>query len=97
MEAEAIYYTCLNNHCPKHRNIFAEGDPEHANCDRERLYLEGQRRPMPTAAIFAAVAVGIAVLSVGAVLMLRARKSRKPQLPTIRDEAALESQHRAIS
>jgi multisubunit Na+/H+ antiporter MnhC subunit len=94
---EVIYYTCLNNHCPKHRNIFAEGDPQHANCDRERFYLQGQREPMPRAAILTGAAVGVATLGLAVVLLLRLRKPRKPQLPMIREESALDSQRSAVS
>ncbi|MFN2449678.1 MAG: hypothetical protein ABR508_07790 [Candidatus Baltobacteraceae bacterium] len=42
---EVVYYTCLNNKCEHHRNVFVEGDPEHADCARERLYLQGQEQP----------------------------------------------------
>lgn len=44
---EIVYFTCLNNECEKYRNVFAEGDPQHANCARERLYLEGENRSTP--------------------------------------------------
>ncbi len=61
------YYTCLNNKCPKHRNVFLDDDPEHADCERERLHLQGESR-VPTwlwfavpAALALAVAVGLAI------------------------------------
>lgn len=41
---EIVYYTCRNSDCPKHRNVFVEGDPQHAKCDRERLFLENESR-----------------------------------------------------
>lgn len=55
---EIVYYTCLNNDCPKHRNVFREGDPQHENCARERLQLEGQREPMP---LWLRIAIPVAV------------------------------------
>jgi hypothetical protein len=67
---EVVYYTCLNNDCPKHRNIFLEGDPEHANCARERLWLEGQR-PAPPRWLWFAIPAGLAVLAAAAVLVSR--------------------------
>lgn len=41
-----IYYTCLNGHCPKHRNIFTDGDPQHVDCARKRLHFSEERRPV---------------------------------------------------
>ena len=41
----AVYYTCLNQHCPKHRNIFLDGDLEHAECQRTVFQLEDHRKP----------------------------------------------------
>jgi hypothetical protein len=79
---EIVYYTCLNNECPKHRNVFAEGDPEHERCARERLWLEGQRRPMPVwlrLAIPSAIAAVVA-LGVMAMRRMRDRQSKPPQL-----------------
>lgn len=63
MMMETVYYTCLNNACEKHRNVFVEGDPDHAGCERRRLYLEGQeeRRTIPWGFVAAA-----AVLALGA-------------------------------
>lgn len=44
---EATYYTCLNQHCPKHRNIFVEGDAVHEHCERSVLrFDEESKRPV---------------------------------------------------
>jgi hypothetical protein len=84
---DVVYYTCLNNACPKHRNIFREGDPQHENCARERLYLEGQREPMPRWMWFAipAAVAGAAVAGLLVMRMIRnARENGKP--PMLRGE-----------
>ena len=59
---ETTYYTCLNQHCVKHRNVFLEGDAEHENCERTVLrFDEESKRPgwlrwaVPAAAVVAAV------------------------------------------
>lgn len=92
---EIVYFTCLNNDCPKHRNIFIEGDPEHAQCARERLYLEGERRPAP-AWLRIAVPSALAAIAVGAVtaafFLRRNGEPEKPQLPMIREEHSDEVQ-----
>src|SRR5690349_19387376 len=86
---EVAYYTCLNNECPKHRNIFREGDPLHANCDRERLWLEGQRRPMP---VWAWIAIPAAIaLAAGAGLWMMRGKLPK----NISDVKNPEEEHHA--
>jgi multisubunit Na+/H+ antiporter MnhC subunit len=90
METSAVYYTCLNNDCPKHRNVFMEGDPEHAQCKRERLYLAGERRPVPPAVVVTAVSIAVAALGFAISMVLRSRKPRKPQHPMIREETAAE-------
>jgi hypothetical protein len=84
---EVVYYTCLNNDCPKHRNIFTEGDPEHANCARERLYLEGERKPASWLPLIVTAAVSFAAAGAAVLLILRARAAQKPQLPMIREES----------
>jgi hypothetical protein len=43
---ETTYYTCLNQHCAKHRNVFLDGDPEHEHCKRTVLrFDEESKRP----------------------------------------------------
>lgn len=75
-----VYYTCLNNDCPKHRNIFPEGDPEHQNCARERLWLEGQRPSMPAWIWFALPAA--LLLGAGAVMLMRSKRNGSDTRPT---------------
>lgn len=87
---EVVYYTCLNNECEKHRSVFIEGDPQHANCARERLHLEGERRATPWAPIIASAALSFAVVGIAAYLIVRASAQRKPHLPMIREESAIE-------
>lgn len=70
---EETFYVCLNNDCPKHRGVFVEGDPEHANCSRERLYLEGQR-PSPPAWLAVAVPLAGLFAMAGIALYLQSRK-----------------------
>lgn len=70
---EIVYFTCLNDECEKYRNIFAEGDPLHANCARERLYLEGERPGLPVWAWLAAPAA----LAVAAVVFAFRRARRR--------------------
>lgn len=76
---DVVYYTCLNNDCEKHRNVFVEGSPEHAECARERLYLEGQRKPAPSW-LWYALPLAIAAGAAAFVLFLRAR-STQPDEP----------------
>lgn len=79
---ELVYYTCRNNDCPKHRNIFREGDAEHEGCARERLWLEGQRQAAPSWLWFAIPALLAAAVAAGilAARMLRAGDSKPPML-----------------
>lgn len=78
---EAVYYTCLNNECPKHRNVFMEGDPEHEHCARERLWLEGQRRGVPVWVWFTAAGIlAAAAASTAIVMRMRASRFRPPML-----------------
>jgi hypothetical protein len=85
-----LYYTCLNNHCAKHRNIFIEGDPEHAHCRRERLYLEGERAPLPRIALLFA-SLALLTLSVSVVALARSSNRREPKPSITGDEPASES------
>ena len=62
------YYTCRNNHCPKHRGVFLDGDPEHANCKREKLRFGDEPNPRkwlwiaaPAALVLGALAVAMFV------------------------------------
>lgn len=41
----ATYYTCLNQHCVKHRNIFLDGDSAHEGCERAVFRLEDHAKP----------------------------------------------------
>ena len=85
---EIVYYTCLNNDCERHRNIFVEGDPLHAGCERDRLYLEGQAKPARVPAwvwfaLPAAVGAGLAAF------MLYRRRTARPVNPapeTLRED-----------
>ncbi len=80
---EIVYFTCLNNECEKHRNIFMEGDPQHANCARERLWLEGQRPSMPTWAWFA---LPVALLPTAAGVAFFVRSQRATPKRPLHDE-----------
>jgi hypothetical protein len=80
---EIVYYTCLNNECEKYRNVFAEGDPQHEQCARERLFLEGERG-MPVLGWLVPVAVMLAAAA-GVVALRRMRANRK-QKPAILGE-----------
>jgi hypothetical protein len=75
---EIVYFTCLNNECERYRNVFAEGDPQHANCARERLYLQGERRPMPMWAWIAAPALML-LAAATFVALRRARRNMNQQ------------------
>ena len=79
MTMEIAYYTCVNNDCPKHRNVFTEGDPLHANCERERLFLEGQSRA-PGWLMWVIPAI-FAVTAGAAVLYMLRRNASKEQAP----------------
>jgi hypothetical protein len=75
---EVAYYTCLNNECYKYRGIFMEGDPEHANCERARLY--PQQRGVPMWTWFAASALA-AIAAGAAVMMFMRRRREQTNLP----------------
>jgi hypothetical protein len=69
---ETTYYTCLNQHCAKHRNVFLDGDSEHEHCARTMLrFGEESKRPgwlrwaVPAAAVVAAL-VAVQVVKRGA-------------------------------
>lgn len=81
---EIVYYTCRNSECEKYRNVFIEGDPEHANCERERLFLEGQTR-VPQWVWFT-VPAALALVAGAVVLGLRIAKARRFQPPMLREE-----------
>ena len=72
---EVEYYTCLNESCARYRGVFIEGDPEHLNCERTSLSLEGERQPKGWMAVAApvAIAAGIAAAATFAVRKLRGR------------------------
>lgn len=83
------YYTCLNNDCPKHRNVFTEGDQQHTHCERERLWLEGQQRPPSMRLLLILAVAGAAALVAGILLARRVRDaSFKP--PMLREETHFE-------
>jgi hypothetical protein len=82
---EVVYYTCLNNECPKHRNVFREGDPQHENCARERLWLEGQRADVPRWLWFA-IPVALAMIVAGATLAVRKMRAADFKPPMLREE-----------
>jgi hypothetical protein len=79
---EIAYYTCLNNECYKYRGIFMEGDPEHANCERARLYLEGESRTPGWAWFALPIALAGAVATAAFVFMRRraAQGSHRPPM-----------------
>lgn len=82
---EMVYYTCLNNDCEKHRNIFVEGDSFHEHCERERLYLEGQRSPALSWR-WAAIPLGLAAAVGSAMLVMRIRSKKQFKPPMLRGE-----------
>lgn len=83
---EAVYYICLNQHCPRHRNIFMEGNPQHEACDRERLRFEGERSS--SAWMWLAVAVGVAGATAAATFLLtRALGGRAAKRRSLHEEA----------
>lgn len=88
---EVVYYTCVNSECPKHRNVFTEGDPQHEGCARERLFLEGQRPAgMPRWVLFAAPAA-IAALATGAVLLLRMMRANNRGPRTLHEDLPMKT------
>jgi hypothetical protein len=82
---EMVYYTCLNNNCPKHRNIFVEGDPQHEGCARERVLLEGQREPMPLW-LWIAIPAAMAAAVAGGMLAMRMMREQGSKPPMLRGE-----------
>lgn len=64
MEQATTYYTCLNGHCPKHRNIFVDGDSQHANCARERLRFGDEPRSRKWLWFAAPAALALGALAV---------------------------------
>jgi hypothetical protein len=74
---DIAYYTCLNNECYKYRGIFMEGDPEHANCERARLFPE-ERAGLP-AWMWFAVPAAVALVA-GAAMMFMRRRSRSTNM-----------------
>lgn len=88
---ETTYYTCLNQHCPKHRNIFLEGDPQHENCRRARLHFQEERR-VPVW-VWAAVPAALLGIALGVQLMRTLTKRRDTQVPGHKTVAAESERH----
>lgn len=86
---EVVYYTCLNNDCPKHRNVFMEGDSQHERCARERLWLQGQRPPRRWL-WFALPAAGVA-LALGAIVVRRMLQRSRFKPPMLREETEMKT------
>lgn len=59
---ETTYYTCLNQHCPHHRNVFVDGDAEHEHCERTVLRFEEQSGRPGWLRMAIPVAVAVAAL-----------------------------------
>jgi hypothetical protein len=74
---EVAYYTCLNSDCYKYRGIFIEGDPEHADCERARLFPE-ERAGMPIW-MWLAVPAMLAMTAAAAMMFARGRNRRNQQ------------------
>jgi hypothetical protein len=87
METQTLYYTCLNDECYKYRGIFLEGDPEHANCARKPIELEGQSR----APSWMRFAIPAALVIIGAVLVLTVARARKRAGESFADERISET------
>lgn len=90
---ETTYFICRNPHCEKHRNIFAEGDQLHQNCERERLRFAGEQR-VPVWA-WAAVPLAIAALALAVQAFRAAAKRTPPQRDTHRPVARESERHTA--
>jgi hypothetical protein len=91
---ETTYYTCRNQHCPKYKNIFLEGDRLHAHCKRERLRFEGESRiPM-----WAWVAAPIALIAIAAGALALRENARRSSRPTTRgsEPVAKESERHTV-
>lgn len=82
---EIVYFTCLNKDCERYRNIFSEGDPQHDDCARERLWLEGQRPSVPMWA-WAVMPVALMLAAGGVMLFLRSKRSQPPKRPMYGEE-----------
>lgn len=88
---EIVYYTCLNNECPKHRGIFTDGDPQHEGCARERLWLEGQR-PAARVPRWILIALPVAAaLAAGAILVMRFMRVNEPNPSSIQEEVPMKT------
>ncbi|HKU69149.1 MAG TPA: hypothetical protein VJP85_15360 [Candidatus Baltobacteraceae bacterium] len=85
---EIVYFTCLNEECPKHRDIFAEGDPEHERCAREPLWEEGQRRAMP-GWFWAAMSAAIAAAIAGGAIAMRMMRNRPSNRQSLREQTEM--------
>lgn len=82
---EIVYFTCLNKDCERFRNIFAEGDAQHANCARERLWLEGQSPSMPMWT-WLVVPAALLLAAGGMMLYMRSQRGERDQPPSFKDE-----------
>jgi hypothetical protein len=89
---EIVYYTCLNNECPKHRSVFMEGDPQHEGCERERLWLEGQE-PVSQGLrwMWIALPALLATAAAGVYFAMRMRGSRGSKPRTLHDEIPMKT------
>lgn len=89
---EIVYYTCLNDDCPKHRSVFMEGDPQHEGCAHERLWLEGQR-PSSRAPrlLWRIVPVASAAICAAVFTVLRVMRPKKPKRRAVRDEIPMKT------
>lgn len=85
---DIVYYTCLNNDCAKHRNVFVEGDPQHEGCSRQRLWLEGERQQRP---VWVWVAAGIAAAAAAGIVIARTAQPLKFKPPMLRGEAQMQT------
>lgn len=79
---EVAYFVCLNNDCVKHRNIFVEGDPQHADCKRSRLYLQGESADRSWLG-FALPAVLAMAAAAATTYFLRQQSRRQNHLPPL--------------
>lgn len=88
---EIVYYTCLNNECPKHRSVFIEDDPEHEGCARERLWLEGQRPAAHVPRwIWFAVPAALA-MAAGAIALLRFMRADESSPSSVHEEMPMKT------
>jgi hypothetical protein len=70
-EDSTLYYVCLNHRCPKHRAVFAAGDPEHEQCERKVLDLNEEPPAASRWPLYLGMGAAAAALT-GAVLVSRA-------------------------